>query len=149
MTLPDIAPPLLRWYEQNKRTLPFRTVSICRVKASEITIGPLAAVTSGSQRSVSPRKYRMVSPANARSSSCGMPSASHGTCRSSARSKRPSEVRNPTTVPARPASIQHSAPIRHSAAPVRLLTFVPPRPSIVPFSRFSYKGRGFPIDNRP
>ena len=79
MTLPDIAPPLLRWYEQNKRTLPFRTVSICRVKASEITIGPLAAVTAGSQRSVSPRKYRMVSPANARNSSCGMPSASHGT----------------------------------------------------------------------
>ena len=40
MTLPDIAPPLLRWYEQNKRTLPFRTVSTpYRVWVSEIMPG--------------------------------------------------------------------------------------------------------------
>ena len=39
MTLPDIAPPLLRWYEQNKRTLPFRTVSTpYRVWVSEIML---------------------------------------------------------------------------------------------------------------
>ena len=39
MTLPDIAPPLLRWYEQNKRALPFRTVSTpYRVWVSEIML---------------------------------------------------------------------------------------------------------------
>lgn len=39
MTLPDIAPPLLEWYRQNKRVLPFRTVSTpYRVWVSEIML---------------------------------------------------------------------------------------------------------------
>lgn len=39
MSLPLIAPPLLRWYEQNKRILPFRTVSTpYRVWVSEIML---------------------------------------------------------------------------------------------------------------
>lgn len=39
MTLPDIAPPLLAWYEQNKRVLPFRTLSTpYRVWVSEIML---------------------------------------------------------------------------------------------------------------
>ncbi len=39
MTLPDIAPPLLDWYGQNKRVLPFRTVSTpYRVWVSEIML---------------------------------------------------------------------------------------------------------------
>ena len=39
MSLPLIAPPLLRWYEQNKRILPFRTLSTpYRVWVSEIML---------------------------------------------------------------------------------------------------------------
>lgn len=39
MTLPDIAPPLLEWYRQNKRVLPFRTISTpYRVWVSEIML---------------------------------------------------------------------------------------------------------------
>lgn len=39
MTLPDIAPPLLAWYAQNKRVLPFRTLSTpYRVWVSEIML---------------------------------------------------------------------------------------------------------------
>lgn len=39
MTLPDIAPPLLEWYRQNKRVLPFRTLSTpYRVWVSEIML---------------------------------------------------------------------------------------------------------------
>ena len=46
---------------QHFNLMPSRTVAICRVNASEIGMGPSAAETSGSQRSLSPRKYRMVS----------------------------------------------------------------------------------------
>lgn len=39
MSLPQIAPPLLAWYEQNKRILPFRTLSTpYRVWVSEIML---------------------------------------------------------------------------------------------------------------
>ena len=39
MSVPPIAPPLLRWYEQNKRILPFRTLSTpYRVWVSEIML---------------------------------------------------------------------------------------------------------------
>lgn len=79
MTLPDIAPPLLRWYEQNKRTLPFRTVSTpYRVWVSEIDLarrtqkaeGPHAPVPASPQRDAAEGGQARRSPAPDAGAAC-------------------------------------------------------------------------------